>query len=57
MGNLRGICIFVYDAEDLVGAIPAIVEFVEVGEGVILFECGSMHEDEVVNFERGGSVL
>ena len=27
--------------------------FVEVGEGVILFECGFMNEDEVVNFERG----
>ena len=38
--------------EDLVWAIPAVVEFVEVWEGVILLECGFMNEDEVVNFER-----
>ena len=38
--------------EDLVGAILAVVELVEVGEGVILFECCFMNEDEVVNFER-----
>ena len=32
-GQCQGIGIFIDDTEDLVGAIPAIVEFVKVGGG------------------------
>ena len=40
--------------EDLVRAIPAVIEFVEVGKEVILFESGFVYEDEVVDFEGWG---
>ena len=52
-GQCQGIGIFIDHTEDLVRAIPAIVEFVEVGERVILFKCCFVNEDEVVDFERG----
>ena len=52
-GQCQGIGIFIDHTEDFVRAIPAIIEFVEVGERVILFKCCFVNEDEVVDFERG----
>ena len=51
-GNFQSICVFIDDAEDLVRAIPAVIEFVEVGEGMILLESCFVYENEVMDFER-----
>ena len=53
----KRICIFIDDAEDLVWAVPSVVEFVKVGEGVIFLECCFVNEDEVMNFEGRGKCL